>query len=493
MARWPWAIGWPSAESGRGRRFAVAPAALVALAVLTGCTIDGTQFDDDREQGVEDADRFGRGGPSSSNEREKLPDIQGIDSELWPTPVDAAVHGRVVDQSGTPVGDATVGASVDEDDTGLLVGLLFPLTAPFVFLGCALTACFDDPDFPSTGPSDGYDIVLPSAHYPGYEGNDDWTVSATADGRGTATQSFEVAAAGYQLPDLVLWSPTVQEEVDGTDLSITFDPLEVDSDGGVHTVAAVVTADGYGIVSNRVGDRIRLDVRLLEDFATDLVLGATWDHTQSPTIFHHESQAVPVRLAATAGPPSSRGAGCTVTTADGAVAPLSPCPITDGQLGTNLTGFGTCGEQPTAGCIRVSEVVVDLGTTIEGDLLVPRCWCDVAVSADGVAWTAAYPPAHADGSVTTDLAGAPVRYVRVHPMAESDGDPLALLAEVSVWAAEPLPPPPPPVGQDGDDAAGPASGSSDDDDRDRAIAAAVAVAALFIATAGLALVRRRRA
>jgi hypothetical protein len=241
---------------------------------------------------------------------------------------------------------------------------------------------------------------------------------------------------------------------------------------------------GIDVTDARPGRPEEIDARLLEDAVVQASVVA-----QGQVDGHSVTWRAPVITArGTAGPPPSRGAGCTGTPgssgSSSASATPTACWLTDGLFATS-----------SAARHPVPSVVVDLGRDAPVGLVVVRATARGAASAPGVRLDAS-----ADGVVWQDIgtvdataliggrAVAPVvapdgtsaRFVRVTPL-DRGGD-LRLLTELSVW---------PPPQQRSHASLGARSGSSTGD---RRVAVTLAVVAL-VAAAGLwgAASRRRGA
>ena len=181
----------------------------------------------------------------------------------------------------------------------------------------------------------------------------------------------------------------------------------------------------------------RIDGRILEGTSGRAVVsGGSEDAVEGSTVtVRWRSPGIPYVSAV--GAPASRGRPCRYLDTAGRVAAEQRCGLTDGDLTGAASAPFVCPESanppaPTTSttCQRPVAVVIDLGRTVPGELVVVRgceAACTVDVSADGRTFLP-------EGAATGDfsavaLDGRPVVAVRV-----GLGDPLGGdLREVSVW------------------------------------------------------------
>ena len=177
------------------------------------------------------------------------------------------------------------------------------------------------------------------------------------------------------------------------------------------------------------------------------------NHANGRTIYHQRTTTaiLPVNLVTV---PISRGAECTARTATGEIrlssATPAVCPLTDGDLTSNLTN-AVSAAAPTSTSTSlppvVTEATLDLLTPVDASLIVLRgatAGPVIDLSMDGTTWTTVRTVAPPNGSQPMAVAAPPTgtqaRFVRVR-------DPQGLnAAEVSVWTPRPVDLPAPPAG-----------------------------------------------
>lgn len=384
--------------------------------------------------------------------------------------VDATVTGVVVGADGAPM--AGVEVVVTETDTGIGTG---PVIGLFTLgVGCLAGLCGSGSstvDRTTTAADGSYEATLPRAYRAGTETDEDWVVSvslpATGDQRSGPASAFEFEA-NIQLqeaPPLPLWTRDPQVSVDGWAVSIDVGAVPPGLEG------AVVNLETPRLKLRQEGTAATFDARLLEFDGVGSSHGLAANgtafadrrvpHANGRTIYHQRTTTaiVPIDLHLV---PSSRGAPCTARSTTGLDllpgGPEAGCPLTDGNLLSNVSGAvaagtaapeGTGGTTATTARPTVGEATIDLLDPIEASLVVLRGVEPgpvVDLSLDGATWTTVRTVAAtaiADGprtSVAAPPASATARYVRVrHPAGVDPG-------EVSVWTPRPVETPPPPAG-----------------------------------------------
>ena len=244
---------------------------------------------------------------------------------------------------------------------------------------------------------------------------------------------------------------------------------------------------------------VHLDGRILEGTSGRAVVsGGVEDAIEgSEVMIRWRSPGIPYVSAV--GAPPSRGRPCHYLDAGGQVADERRCDLTDGDLTGAASAPFVCPAPPAAPapttstvCQRPVAVVIDLGRTVPGELVVVRgCEeaCPVDVSADG----RTFQPA---GAATGDfsavaLDGRPLAAVRIGLGRPLDDD----LREVSVWGQRPQAPVLRVIGEsETDRLRRPFVGDDGDDDgvsTALVVAAAVLVAFLLVVI-GFTLGRRRQ-
>jgi hypothetical protein len=278
---------------------------------------------------------------------------------------------------------------------------------------------------------------------------------------------FRIQTEALTLPPLRLIDPALTVEAEGPRVAARWDAAAP----APFTVTYATTASEPAWEASATEPAVVLDGRVLED-VTGLatVSGSRTDAVDgSDLTISWRSSAVAFRGGF--GAPPSRGAACELRSADGAVAELGACPLTDGSFRSPGIASTVCppaaSTPSTAPCPAAERVRVHLPTAVPADLLVVRgCTgpCRVAVVAPNGSASDIGPISGPFGTLA--LPGAPVQAVDV-----VTDDPTSL-AEVSVWS----PPAEAATGLrpvEADDVAAPATGGADGPDRRGPIAAAV--------------------
>lgn len=337
------------------------------------------------------------------------------------------VSGRVLVADGSPAGGLPVGLerqpTIGEVVTGLVV---IPLTL--------FTACLSNEPVAAlcrgrsikrttTAADGGYSFTL--------TGKDTQTAFGNARSFSVATQvppaagevagaavtaDFKVQTENLRLPDLQVWQPRVSVAAN----RMAWDPPAPGS-------YQVVVEDGAGTLVwtfDSTRPDVTFDPRILEDTAGSLAVTALTNAGAEGTSVAVRRQSAGVGYRSAAGPPLSRGRPCTVGPAG---APAPACPVTDGDLASQLPRPATSTSSTTGSTAAPAPevVTVDLGRPAQVSLVVVRgCTCQVERSTDGRSWT---PVGRSTGFTALALPSpAPARFVRLTGS-------LADLKEVSVW------------------------------------------------------------
>lgn len=355
------------------------------------------------------------------------------------------VTGIVSYQDGGPATDVPVSLVRHE---GVAESLTAVLTLGATCLGDdkALSVC-KSARRASTGRNGRYSFRLTGRDTQGLVG-DASTLEATAqlprartEASGpSATVRFLVQTERVDVP-LHMWEPAVEAVADAragtvtwTDVPAAVVPAEADAAGAIERVAF---QRGAGELVWQAPGRSGLatfDPRVLEDSRGTVSVAAEWKnvrvHDERGRMIDLILRSARMPYRSRAGAPPSRGAACWWQ-AGGAVVPMVPCPLTDGEFATPAGQPACPGETP---CGPATDVVVDRGAAAPLALIVVRgCRdrCLVSTSTDAKRWTPA-------GSIAGSEVALPIakpvtaRYVRV------GGEDLDTLREVSLW----LPPGP---------------------------------------------------
>lgn len=413
--------------------------------------------------------------------------LAGCETSALDRSAAVVVSGRVLQADGAPAAGVPVALerepSVGEIFTGLVV---IPLTL--------FTACLADPPAAlcrgrsvtrATTTADGrYSFTLTGDDTQTAFGNArSFTLSTGAreDAAAVVSASFKVQTEALVLPDLQLWQPAVTVAAG----RIGWSPPAA----GEYRVVVEDTAGQLVWTFDTPRADLTFDPRILEDTTGSLAVSARTTATAEGTTVSIQRQSGRVAYRSAAGPPLSRGRPCPLATA----APVTPCPVTDGNFVNGLAPATTTTTAPVGATVAAAReaVTVDLGRPADVSLIVVRgCSCDVDRSVDGQTWTAV---GRASGltALVPSRAGA-ARYVRLTGS-------LTDLHEVSVWeGAAVAAPASPPAGNGSPPAAAPTvpvAIAPASPEPSRTAPALVALAALVLAavvTAAGAFAARRR-
>ena len=391
------------------------------------------------------------------------------------------VSGRVLRADGTPAGGAPVALEREPTAGEVITGLVvIPLSL--------FTACLADPPAAlcqgrsvkrATTSADGsYSFNLTGRDTQTAFGNArSFSLSAEVSGA-LVTADFRIQTQSLRLPDLQAWQPAVTV-VPGR---IAWDPPAPGS------YQVVVEDSGGQLVWTFDSTRteVTYDPRLLEDTTGSLAVSSLTKTTAEGTTVGVRRQSARVLYRSTAGPPVSRGRPCSVGPAG---TPVSPCPLTDGNLANTLPRPATTTTSTTGSTAApvADTVTVDLGRAVEVSLVAVRgCSCEVERSADGQAWTSVGRAAGYTAVVPSRT--GPARFIRLTGS-------ISQLREVSVWEGAAAPAPPAPAGASPGEPPARAAPVSVPPEPTRTVPALVALALLLLAAIGSAagaLAARRR-
>lgn len=259
------------------------------------------------------------------------------------------------------------------------------------------------------------------------------TVAGPQQGGGagpSVSHAFQATSEAVKLPAMRVWDPQVRVARRGNALEVDWDAFPRELGRKARDRAVVQTTDGAALWS--VGSRGEaLDPRLLEDATAFVAAEAEVGRDADVGTRVYRSRQQPIQGA---GPPPSRGAGCSaVATARERVA-YDPCPLTDGDLSTSFDPAlepqcpqgRKCPQHDTA-------VILDLGEARAGSLLVIRGDEDRLVVDTAVApgqWQRLETVKTRQGCAVVEIPnGIRLRYVRLRAARW----PLPGFTEVSVW------------------------------------------------------------
>ncbi len=258
--------------------------------------------------------------------------------------------------------------------------------------------------------------------------------SAPATAPAGVNADFYIQKAQVTLPTLRLWEAAGSEDDSSGAPTFSWPSLQ----GSISSAAddykvQITTAKGQTIWSapaSGSSTRVSIDPRVTQDFAGNW---ATWAHHKlsgDGTDFDLTWYSPSVAYASHGRVPPSRGKDCWLQGANGPVK-QSPCPLTDGDLGTSLQPLPapacpsgqTCTPPP-----QNNWVYVDLGAATAVSALVlydvafgsSSSFATVEGSVDGAAWTPLAAPISNQRYQLVSLSGT-ARYVRLRlqdPMAQ---------------------------------------------------------------------------
>lgn len=241
--------------------------------------------------------------------------------------------------------------------------------------------------------------------------------------------SFDHASGTAQrVPDLRYWEPAVTVRRDG---AVSWPALDRPAHYALWTVAGTGSPQPTGVATD--GTSAALDLRLFEDAPTSVVVVATV--TAGDVTFAYHTGSVPLP---SAGAPPSRGRPCRVAPANTALGQaVAPCPLTDGDLTTNVTVPVPC---PSGTCAAPAphRICVDLGPARPVSLVVYRTPFTVRpaveLSPDGVTFSrVAVPPSTVDSDVVPVRVDPPTRASLACVRDDGSGLAGAVLTELSAW------------------------------------------------------------
>jgi hypothetical protein len=249
----------------------------------------------------------------------------------------------------------------------------------------------------------------------------------------STTEQFIINVPNLPLPELKLWEPSIAFSATPSSANVTFGSVDSSYGSGATTGVTFAEADGTLVWLQAASSGQSIDARLLEDAKGNVVATANANSQapQTSVAFYYQSAAV--AFAGTAGAPPSRGAACFADATSGPVA-LTPCPLTDGNLGVAMTPQSepSCSSNCPTAAPANNWAYVDLGSAKSISLVVVRgvyASCVVETSADAMTWAAL--PGGPNSGIFSVTASGTARYVRVR--AASASDRVTGLAEISVW------------------------------------------------------------
>jgi hypothetical protein len=246
----------------------------------------------------------------------------------------------------------------------------------------------------------------------------------------TTTEEFQDQVPNLQLNDLRIWHPTTAFASMGSSVSLTYDSFPY----GMATVGVSFQSNqGAPVWSQSAASGAAIDARLLEDTQGKVMATAQTKESLASggdaTFYYHSGQrAYPTSSTA----PPSRGIGCFVQSTSGPMA-LSPCVLTDGDLGTAFTPLPepTCSSGTTCTAQANNWAYVALPAATAISLVVVRGTLSaylVETSSDAATWASA---GISNGGPQSFAMSAMARYVRVR--ASTPQGHVTGLTEISVW------------------------------------------------------------
>lgn len=343
---------------------------------------------------------------------------------------DVRLTGTVLTSAGTPAAAAKVGLVKDLDAAELLVGGTIAVgTLGAVCLVDEPPAICKGAKKTNTADDGTWDLSLQGRDTQGSAGQaSDLNLTAVVDGAGgplLASVRFKVQHTELEVPPLRVWDQALSAPASGGALQPSWAPLPGDYGPDPSYSLRFVDRDGaavWNVADTAPGQPV--DLRLLEDRSGTIELAAHTKRSGPDTTFRFSYFAHSAPFTG-AGPPPSRGLGCSAVTTDGQVKALDPCPLTDGDF-SKTSGFSA------DGTVR-SGALVDLGGTRTVSLVVARGAIGpiiVETSQDAVSWSIA---GTSSGSLVavTPPGSVPARYVRIRTTGGTD---LSSLTELTVWS-----------------------------------------------------------
>lgn len=244
------------------------------------------------------------------------------------------------------------------------------------------------------------------------------------------TEEFQVQTAELKLNDLRIWHPTTAFTAMGAMVSLTADAFPY---GSAKLSVAFQSEKGTPVWAQSFTSGSPIDARLLEDTKGSVAVTAQTKESLASggdaAFYYRSGQRA---YLSGAGAPPSRGAGCFVHSPSGPAA-LSPCELTDGDLGT---AYKLLTEPPcssSAGCDAQANnwayIALPAATAIS--LIVVRGVAApylVETSSDSTAWTSA---GISSGGTQSFSVTVTARYVRVRAVSAQSR--VSGLTEISVW------------------------------------------------------------
>lgn len=244
------------------------------------------------------------------------------------------------------------------------------------------------------------------------------------------TEEVQVQAPNLKLNDLRIWHPTTALTAMGSTVSLTYDAFPY----GTSTVRGAFQTDrGTPVWSQPLISGAELDARLLEDTQGSVMVTAQAKESLASggeaTLYFRSGQRAYPKIASA---PPSRGAGCFVHSPSGPAA-LSPCVLTDGDLGAPFQPLAEPACSNSGGCDAQANnwAYVELPAAEAISLIVVRGVIApylVETSSDAAAWAGA---GISSGGAQSFAVSASARYVRVRALTAQGR--VSGLAEISIW------------------------------------------------------------
>lgn len=360
---------------------------------------------------------------------------------------DVSIGGTVQRQDGSPVADERVALMKEASAGDVFLGVA---SLGLVCLESEISICGEQ-RVTTTAGDGSFVYELKGSDVQGSFGEASIMELATALDRGEGELAgpgvntrFQVQTEAVRVP-LRTWESPVEVVGAGGDVRVAWadppgDVFPPEADMGDLTRRVVFRSGPEETVWGQSAPMpsLTLDARVLEDTRGDVAVFSEVDDImvapEAGTDLEVLLRSARYGYVSPAGAPPSRGASCSVDGPDGQPVPQAPCTLTDGGYSEEFRP-ATC-PPSDEDCVEPdhTQVVVDLGSPIDIDLVVVRgCpgTCSVEASEDRSGWQ---PVGASGGELGPRDFAAPVeppvrgRYVRVTSDERVDG-----LREVSVW------------------------------------------------------------
>lgn len=376
-----------------------------------------------------------------------------------PADADIAIAGEVRREADSPAAGARVFLS-REGDLGEALVLL-----PFLGLPCLAAEAppICDKGHLTTAADDGsFAFEVKGSYTQGFTGQAATLALQTRLPRAedeiegpAVTTRFQVQTERLSMP-MSFWEPELATRVDGYQGMVTWSELPsgvVPPDVPLGGARTSVRFHQQGVLVwgfRQVESGMTFDARLLENSRGDFSVSSVIDDVDVPaergTKLSMVLRSARLPYAGTAGPPWSRGKGCSAYNAEGQAVALSPCALTDGDFSASFDPPLTppCPEGQDCPAFVPKSAFVDLGEPRPVELVVLRgceSACRLETSDDGATWRPFAVAPGSFGEVSDSLAITPPRPTSARMIRITADDSIANLREVSVW--DPSPPPAP--------------------------------------------------